>query len=208
MHGPVKSVLAVTAATVMLALGLAGPAESAPVAPAGQSASAAAPTARVPTTRITLRVKHCRRCPVYLQQALDDGTYWTSKTHRVRAGHARFRVPTKRTHGLTFVFVPRWDDASNAVTNVVTRYANTRVGDNISNRVAAHKRRATACWAGTDARRVRMVVRAVRFQAPAIGGGQGHALRAWFNPMKSATPYWNRTYRGSLGNQDAYFCRS
>ena len=83
-----------------------------------------------------------------------------------------------------------------------------RIGDKISNRVAKHKRRATACWAGTNAGEVHMVVRAVKFRGPALGGGTGHALRAWFNPMRSSTPYWNRTYRGSLGNQDAYICKA
>jgi hypothetical protein len=193
-------------ATVM-GLALAGPAQGAPPSTEfGRAATSAA--AGRPTTLLVLRVDRCPHCPAYVQQALDDGTYWTSRTHRVRAGHVRLRVPTHRTHGMTFILNPRWANVTNAATNVVTRYANTQVGDRVSNRVAKDKRRATACWAGTDARRVRMVVRAVRFRGPAVEGGQGYALRAWFQPMRSATPYWSRTYRGSLGNQDAYFCRA
>ena len=140
MREGMVSAVATMAATIVLGFGLAGPADGGPADAAEVTANPAAPTARGPMTRITLRVKHCRRCPVYLQQALDDGTYWTSKTHRVRAGHARFRVPTKRTHGMTFALNPRWS-TTNAVTNVVTRYANTRVGQHVSNRVAAQKRR-------------------------------------------------------------------
>jgi len=207
MHKRLAVFAALTTTMLTMGLVLAGPVQSASDGLIDARAATSAAAGR-PMTLIVLRVDRCPRCPAYVQQALDDGTFWSSGTHRVRAGHVRFRVPTHRTHGITFVLNPRWANVTNAVTNVVTRYANTQVGDRVSNRVARGKHRATACWAGTDARQVRMLVRAVRFRGPALGGGQGHALRAWFQPMKAATPYWNRTYRGSLGNQDAYFCKA
>jgi hypothetical protein len=206
MHNRLAGLVALTISALTLGLVLAGPTQGAlDVNDARAATNAAAGRAM---TLIVLRVDRCRHCPAYVQQALDDGTYWTSRTHRVRAGHVRFRVPTHRTYGMSFVFNPRWANVTDAVTNVVTRYAHTQVGDRVSNRVAKKKRRATACWAGTDARRVRMLVRAVKFRGPALGGGEGHALRAWFQPMKSATPPKSPTYRGSLGNQDAYYCKA
>lgn len=62
---------------------------------AGSFVSQAAAHASGSTTTIVLRVKTCRHCPVYVQQALDDGTYWTSKAHRVRAG----RHPSRYVRG-------------------------------------------------------------------------------------------------------------
>ena len=108
---------------------------------------------------------------------------------------------------MTFVLNPRWANATNAVTNIVTRYAHTEAGQRITNRVARQKNRATACWRGTSQRRVVLDVRAVRFAAPAFGGGQGYALRAWFNPLRRSLPPMQQTWRGTLGNQDAYICR-
>jgi hypothetical protein len=140
------------------------------------------------------------------KQALDDGTYWMSRTHHVRAGRAVFSVGTRRTRGMTFVLNPRWANVTNAVTNVVTRYAQTKPGQLISNDVARHKKRATACWAGTTRARIVMKVRVVKFSARALGGGPGHAIRAWFKPMRSSLPPMSHTWRGTLGNQDAYYC--
>ena len=175
-------------------------------APGGDVSHTVSPAARA-VTRVILRIDSCRRCPAYLQQALEDGTYWNSNIHRVRRGVVRFEVPTRRTHGMTFVLNPRWANATNAVTNIVTRYAHTEAGQRITNRVARQKNRATACWRGTSQRRVVLDVRAVRFAAPAFGGGQGYALRAWFNPLRRSIPPMQQTWRGTLGNQDAYICR-
>lgn len=208
MHGRTKLVTAAVAAAVLSLFGASGPAESAPAGSGGIHGESAAARAPQQLTHIHLRVKYCPRCPVYLQQAFrGDVSSWTSQTHRVRYGRVQFTVPTRRTHGMSFVFNPRWANVTNARTNVVTRYAHTQVGDYISNRVAKRKHRATGCWAGTNERRVHLLVRAVKFRGPALGGGPGHALRAWFRPMTESTPYWQRTYRGSIGNQDAYFCR-
>ena len=166
------------------------------------------PGARAAASRtiVSLRVKTCRHCPVYLQQALTDGTYWKSPVHHVRGGRATFTVATRRTHGMSFVLDPRWANVTDAVTNVVTRYAGMSPGQRISNAKAAHEKRGTACWAGTSSHRVSLVVRAVKFKAKALGGGPGHALRAWFNPMTTGTAPLMRTWRGTLGNQDAYYC--
>ncbi len=109
---------------------------------------------------------------------------------------------------MSFVLSPRWANVTNAVTNVVTRYAHTKPGETISNDVARRKRRATACWVGTARHRVVMKVRAVKFRGMALGGGPGHALRAWFKPMRRSTPPMNRTWRGTLGNEEAYFCKA
>jgi hypothetical protein len=186
---------------------LAAPARAGAPSADGSAASTKTLSAhRRPMTTIVLRVTTCAHCPIFVQQALDDGTYWTSRTHHVRAGKVTFLLPTRRTRGMTFGSNPRWPNVTDAVTNIVTRYAHTKPGQIISNDVARHKKRATACWSGTSQPRIVMQVRIVKFSARAIGGGPGHAMRAWFKPMKSSLPPMTHTWRGTLGNQDAYFC--
>jgi hypothetical protein len=175
----------------------------------GSASSASGPAAdRRRMTTLVLRVTTCAHCPVTLQQALDDGTYWNSRTHHVRGGRVTFTVPTRRTHGMTFAMNPRWANVTDAVTNIITRYAHTAPGDVISNQVAKHKKRATACWAGSSRSRIVLKARVVTFSARALGGGPGHAIRAWFKPMMAGLPPMSRTWRGTLGNQDAYFCNA
>jgi hypothetical protein len=111
--------------------------------PASSTALSASAAEGGRTTTIGLRVTTCARCPVTLQQALGDGTSWSSRTHHVRGGTAKFTVSSRRTRGMTFVLNPAWANVTNAVTDVVTRYAHTTPRQVISNDVAKHKKRAT-----------------------------------------------------------------
>jgi hypothetical protein len=200
------------AMVALLSTGLLG-AEPAPAAPPSVvslhiAAPDTAPKAprKLAMTTINLHVNSCPQCPITLQQSLDDRATWISGTHHVRDGEATFHVPTWRTHGMAFVMNPEWANVTNAATVVVTRYSFTRIGQSITNAVARHKKKATGCWAGTGNRYIVLHIRAVKFDGRALGGGPGHALRAWFNPMATSTPYWDRTFRGSLGTQEAYPC--
>jgi hypothetical protein len=134
------------------------------------------------------------------------GTSWSSRTHHVRGGRVTFTVASRHTRGMTFILDPRWANVTDAVTDVVTRYAHTTPGQVISNDVAKNKKRATPCWSGTTQPRVVMQVRVVTFRGRALGGGPGRAIRAWFKPMKSSTPPMTRTWRGTIGTQDVYSC--
>ena len=207
MRTIIRGLVAIAVTAAALSLSLTAPVQGSADGTSATPAESVVTGAR-PMTKIVLRVRTCRRCPVQLRQALDDGTYWSSRTHRVRRGHVRFRVPTSRTRGMSFEITPHWATAGNWVPNVVTRYSGTDFGESVSNAQARHKKRATACWTGTDARRVRLVVRAVKFRARTMDGDPGHGLRAWFSPMGRRMSPMNRTWRGSLGNQDAYFCEA
>jgi len=200
-----RLVALIAAVVTALIVGSAGVAadRSTPLSSDGAVPEAAARGA-VPKTRITLRAHTCPRCPV----RLTDGNSWWTNTHRVRAGHVSFQIPTRHTHGLVFEVSPRWANAGNASTVIVTRYANTPPGERIGNEVARHKRRGTSCWAGTSARHVVMTFRAVKFRAQTPAGDPGHALRAWFNPLRRSTPPMERTWRGSVGHNGLFECRT
>ncbi|MGA9343815.1 MAG: hypothetical protein WBV37_01815 [Nocardioidaceae bacterium] len=201
-----RLLIAAIAALVMVA---AVPGASASSHPAVRTpvASASAPAAG--KTSITLRIVGCRACPVRLVQAHSSAAsaVWHTRTKRVHNGHVTFTVPARRTVGMTFELNPRWSKAG-WVTNVVTRYAHRKVGSNVTPARAARTHRAEACWAGTDQSRVRMVVRVVKFRVRGYDGSPGYAPRAWFVKTRTSVGPRNRTFRGALGNQDAYYCNS
>jgi hypothetical protein len=203
MRMDVRVLLAVVTAAALL--GGVIPASSAEVAATPSRPTPSSETPQASMTHITLRVIACPHCPVYLQRAITGGTYWSSRTHHVRNGRVRFTVLTARTRGMSFNFNPRWSTAG-WVTNVVTRYAHTHIGQLIRDKVARHKKRATACWRGTSAHRIFMTVRVVKFRHKDHDGNPGHALRAYFRTTRAATPPMTRTWHGAVGNQDAYYC--
>ncbi|HET7357569.1 MAG TPA: hypothetical protein VFJ09_12915 [Nocardioidaceae bacterium] len=181
-------------------------------APTGTSASGArqpvtASAGSVPKTRITLRVDRCVHCPVMLVQAFSgpDGHVWQTRQHRVRAGWVSFTVPTRRTVGMSIDLYPRWSKFE-AHTNVVIRYARTRVGQRVDAATARHKRRAEGCWAGTTASQVTLRVRVIRFPFTDYAGHHGYAPRAWLARTHEAVPPMVRTTKGAIGNQDAFYC--
>jgi hypothetical protein len=157
-------------------------------------------------TRVTLNVDTCSRCPVTLVQAFQGGTsVWRSRTKRVHDGTVSFRVPTRRTHHMSFEINPRWS-VLNVVPNIVTRYHGSEAGDIVTDDAARHKRRAAGCWEGTSARRITLDVRAVKFRARDLEGNPGFALRAWFAPTIESGGPMVQTFKGTIGNQDAFVC--
>jgi hypothetical protein len=182
----------------------AGSADSADTADTG--ASRAHRRAATSYTRVTLNIDTCSRCPVDLVQAIEGrGSVWRSRTERVKDGAVSFRVPTRRTHQMSFEINPRWS-VLNVVPNIVTRYHGIQVGDIVTDDVAPHKKRAAGCWAGTSARRITLDVRAVKFPARDLEGNPGFGLRAWFEPTMDSSGPMVPTFKGAIGNQDAFFC--
>jgi hypothetical protein len=194
--------------TAMLSAGTAG---ASPRAGAAEASGATAATAGIlPMTRIRLRVDRCVHCPVSLTQAITrphgGTTVWRTRVHRVRDGWVAFTVPTRRTRGMSINLNPRWSKRE-AITNVVFRYAHTRIGQRISSATAAHKKRAMGCWAGTDASKVVLRIRVVRFPVVDYAGNHGYAPRAWLARTHKAVPPMARAFKGTLANQDAFYCR-
>lgn len=172
---------------------------------AGGQSSVVSPTA--PRTTLTLHVATCRRCPVALTSARPGRPVWQSATKRVHNGAVTFTVPTRRTHGMTVSVTPRWQTL-NAVPLVVFRYANTEVGQRVTNAVARIKRRGSPCWAGTNSPSATLNLRVVKYAHRSISGQPGNAIRVWSQPTRSATPPYLRTFKGTVATQAVVVCGS
>jgi hypothetical protein len=103
-----------------------------------RAATGAADAARHEPARTTLHihVSGCDHCSVQLQQAIQGRpAVWQSRTQRVGDDHrARFRVPTRRTHGMSFVVLAPWAKGLDWVPNVATRYRGHDIDSFISRR--------------------------------------------------------------------------
>lgn len=182
-----------------LALAMASPASARP-----------AQRQAVDRTTLTVVVRGCDRCTVQVQHAIDGeaGHVWTSHRKRVGPDHrVVFRLRTALTHGASFVFGAPWAGNTGAVPNVVTRYAGHRVGTAVDRHDARHGRRAEGCWAGTRRDAARLRFRVNRVQVRTV---DGHRAKAPLVYSTRTLPSWQpmvRTYRGTIGNQDAFYCQ-
>ncbi len=195
----VRGLLALIATTAFVAA-VPSPGEARP-APAQRQAA--------PRTSLTLVVRGCDRCSVQLVHAIDGEAehVWTSHRRRVGPDHRLvFHVLTSRTHGLSFVLDAPWAGNTGAVPNMVTRYAGHRVGTVVHRPGARHARRAEGCWAGTGAGAARLTFRVDRVRVRTV---DGHRAKAPLAYSRHTLPSWQpmvRTYRGTIGNQDAFYC--
>lgn len=173
------------------------------------AASSTSPArASTPHTRLHVHVAGCDRCSIALQQAVSGHLRaWTSKPHVVGSDHVTtFTMRTAHTHGLSFVIRAPWEGNTGAVTNIVTRYRSQQVGDAVTFKEARHGRRAEGCWAGTTLGTARLDFRVARVAARTLDGKPtqiplayaSHSLSSW-KPMVT-------TFKGTLGNQDAFWC--
>jgi hypothetical protein len=194
----------VAATVIALVAGLAGALAATP-STADASPAAAAPA----TTLLTVVLRGCDRCSVQLQHAINGAgdTVWTSKSRKAGPDHeVTFRVRTNRTHGLSFVLRAPWQGGTGAVPNMVTRYAGHAVGDPIGRAAARHAARAEGCWAGTTADTARLTFRVDRVKTRTVDGHPTHSPLAY---SSRTLPSWKpmvRTYKGTIGNQDAFYC--
>jgi hypothetical protein len=200
------------AAAAVVAAGLAGsltaPATAMSTAPATTPAGISA-QAR-PMTTLTFAAPDCNGCRIRLVQALwgkDGGPLrvWESRQRTVRHGKVSYRLPTRRTHGLSMMLRAPWERRTGYVTNVVFRYAGLDAGDRVGFHEARGKRRGSACWAGTRRHALTIGLATRKVSVPGLGGpGRGtlayaKVTRAWMPPM------W-RVFRGVAGTQDVNVC--
>lgn len=160
------------------------------------------------TTTLHLHFKGCDRCSVQLQHAVTGRPHvWTSTSKRIGADHrVVFHVRTSRTKGLSFVLRAPWEGNTGAVPNIVTRYAGHAIDSHVTRAAARHARRAEGCWAGTHLDDVRLDFRIARVPARTVDGHRTtmplvyatHSMSSW-KPMV-------RTYKGTIANQDAFYC--
>ena len=164
--------------------------------------------AGTPHTRLHLHVTGCDRCSITLQHAVSGKqSVWTSKPHRIGSDHvANFRVTTARTHGLSFVLHAPWQGNTGAVPNMVTRYRGQKIGNGVTLTEARRARRAEGCWAGTTVDVARLDFHVGRVQARTLTGERTHLPLAYATHTLSSWKPMVKTFKGTIGNQDAFYC--
>ncbi|MCY4726495.1 hypothetical protein NYO98_09405 [Nocardioides sp. STR2] len=183
---------------------------------AGSLASAPAqaqpdPDQRAARTTLTFTVDDCEGCEVQLVNArstldADVVHVWESRTKEVRDGEVTFRIPTRRTWGMSATVVAPWEGFTGYRTTVAWRYGGKSVGDTVTLEEAVTKKRASACWEGVRSREVvvPLVVEKVRVrgQKKEVDGSIAFAstTESWLPPMR-------RVWDGVLGSQDVNICR-
>lgn len=194
------------AATGLAALALAltpvSPSTSATASPA-----APAPGDQARTTRVVLHVDGCNdRCTVQLVQAFEGRTFvWSSNRKHTTDGVVRFRVPSRRTTGMSIEVTPPWH-RQNYVPMVAVHYAGMSDGERVSPREAASSRRAYGCLEGTRRARLRLDVQVDRFRSRGVTGDIVDTARVYSEETLPALAPLKRTLRGSFGGQEALYC--
>jgi hypothetical protein len=179
--------------------------------------SSAAPTAEhrqaAPRTVVTILAPHCNGCSFSINQGIWDDTapdgvrYWNGPSGTVRHGKLKLRVPSEHLRGASIAMTAPWEGRTGYTTTVAMRYAGHRVGDRVTVREARAARRATACFAGTDARALTLRLTTKRVPVEGTRGRTPGTLayvkstQEWLSPMR-------RTYHGVLGSQDLDVCGS
>ena len=164
-----------------------------------------------PKTRLVIRVDGCDSCTLNLARAFTrTNIYWRSRGKKVGKDHTVvFDVPAKRTHGMSFELHVPWEDYTGAVLNVVTRYAGQAPGASRDPRTAKASEYAFGCWAGTSRTTARLHFHVARFTfegSPSSGSGKSTGAVAWASPgLRSLEPKV-RTWHGSIGNQEIFYC--
>ena len=163
-----------------------------------------------PTTTITLKVTGCEGCMVGAQRAITGGnpskitpatpTFWEGTPVKVKSGVATLKVPTVNTSGMSFTITAPWQTA-NFVSNIVLGSARP-AGSTVTSSQQAATTQATACWAGTAKTAVTIKVQVVK---ASLSGG-ATAASAWATPTVATVGALADTTKGTLGNQEAFYC--
>ena len=194
------------AATGLAALALALTPASPSTSATGSSA-APAPGDPAGTTRVVLHVDGCNdRCTVQLVQAFEGRRLvWSSNRKHTTDGMVSFRVPSRRTTGMSIEVTPPWH-RQNYVPMVAVHYAGMSDGERVSPREAASSRRAYGCLEGTRRARLRLDVQVDRFRSRGVTGDIVDTARVYSKETLPALAPLKRTLRGSLGGQEALYC--
>jgi len=172
-------------------------------------AEAATPGRSAPhQVSVRLHVAGCDHCSVRLQHAVTGAPkVWTSKEKTVGSDHVvRYQVRRSLTQGMSFVLRAPWQGDTGAVSNIVTRYAGHAVDSFVSRYGARHADRAEGCWAGASTDAVRLSFRVARVPARTLTGHKTHIPLAYATHTMSSWKPAVRTFKGTIGNQDAFYC--
>ena len=179
------------------------------------SATATAPSpaerAAAPRTALTFTVDDCEGCEIQLTNAratldADVVHVWQSRTRTVEDGRVTFRIPTRRTWGMSVTVKAPWEGHTGYATTLAWRYNGMRLGDAMTLEKAVTRKKASACWEGVRSRRITVpiVVEKVRVQGvhEEVDGSIAFVstTQSWLNPMREV---WD----GVLGSQEVNICR-
>lgn len=196
--------IAAVLATIVAAT-LATTAQNDAHAATGSGGAAAQKTAK---TRLHIHVTGCDRCSIQLQHAVTGKqNVWSSAWQRIGSDHvAPFKVRTTRTQGLSFTIRAPWQGNTGAVSNIVTRYAGHSVDTAVGRDAARHGKKAQGCWAGTTVDDIRLDFHVARVAAKTLDGQPTQIPLAYATHTMSSWKPTVKTYRGTIGNQDAFYC--
>lgn len=173
------------------------------VAASPASAARTAP----PRTQLTLQVTGCEGCEIGLTQALNGRRkVWQAPSRTVEDGSAEWSIPTSRTHGLSITVLAPWDGGGGYVPTVAFRYPGARVGDGVTNRFAKTKKRASACWAGTESGEATLEIKVVHARSTNPPGEPIRTPRAFTSTTQDWEKPMERAFHGISGTQDATYC--
>ncbi len=169
--------------------------------------SPAAARSATPHTRVTLSVQGCEGCDLRLTQALDGHEQvWQSTARTVEDGTVSWRIPTRRTHGISITVAAPWDGGPGYVPTVAFRYGGEQVGDEVTPALARTKRRASTCWAGTDARAATIPITVVHARSTNPPGDPIRTPRAFTSVTQDWMKPMERAWKGITGTQDVGWC--
>jgi hypothetical protein len=159
-------------------------------------------------TRLHLHITGCDHCSVQLQQAIHGrAEVWQSSSQRIGDDHrVTFRVPTGRTAGMSFVLRAPWAHGLDWVPNMITRYAGHRIDAFVTRDEARQAGRAAGCWAGTRLNDLTLDFHVARVAAETAAGDPTKAPLAYSTHTMSSWRPFVDTYKGSIANQEAFYC--
>jgi hypothetical protein len=202
---PRVAAVIVTLAAAVLATTAQGDAHAASAAPAQTASSAAATPAR---THLILHFTGCDRCVVAAQHAVNGQEHvWTSPSKRIGSDHTvDLTVRTSNTRGMSFLVTAPWEGNTGAVSNIVTRYVGHSIDSFVGQDAARHSRRAEGCWAGTRVDEMRLSFHIGRVPAKTLDGQPTQIPLAYATHSMSSWRPMVKAYKGTIGNQDAFWC--
>ena len=174
----------------------------------GGAHAATAPTVTPPRTHLVLHVTGCDGCFIAAQQAVNGRLHvWTSPTKHVGSDHrVTYDLRTARTQGMSFLVEAPWEGNTGAISNMVTRYAGHGVDSLVSRAAARDGRQAEGCWSGTTLDAARLDFHVARVPGKTLDGRPTHLPLAYATHTISSWKPMVSTFKGTIGNQDAFWC--
>lgn len=162
------------------------------------------------TQLVTFKAPGCEGCRLHVYSSTwgedDEIDLWESRGKRVEDGRVTFAVPAGRTRGLVVTVRSTWEGQLNYVTHVAFKYGGTATGDVVTVGQAEDERRASGCWAGTDARRTTLRLVTAKVTVEGATGDPTPGTLAFARVTQRAMVPMERTFDGVLGSQDVFVC--